>query len=72
MPRRKPIYPKGWEKLMTTEEVAELMHVHTKTVGRWKREGKLPATRVGRRNLFKPEDVAALLETCRSDSDSAL
>ena len=57
---------------MTTEEVAELMHVHTKTVGRWKRSGKLPATKVGRRNLFKPADVAALLEACQSDGDNAL
>ncbi len=38
---------------MTTEEVASEFRVEIQTVRRWKREGKLACTKVGRRLLFE-------------------
>lgn len=47
---------------MTTEEVADLYHVCTKTVHRWRNDGKLKGVKVGRRWLYTPEAVAAMAE----------
>src|SRR5919199_4273281 len=33
---------------LTTEEVAKLLSVHTNTVARWIKDGKLPSTKIGR------------------------
>jgi helix-turn-helix protein len=33
------------EQLLTCSEVAELLHLHPKTVERWARAGKLPCVR---------------------------
>lgn len=47
-------------ELLTTAEVAAVLRVSPATVGRWVREGKLPAVGTpGGRNRFRPEDVTA-------------
>jgi len=33
---------------LTTEEVAKLLNVHSNTVARWIKSGKLPSTKIGR------------------------
>lgn len=50
----------GW---WTPREVANLYRVHTETIYRWIRKGKLPATRISR-NLYRIrlEDVLALTD----------
>jgi excisionase family DNA binding protein len=46
---------------LTTEQVAELCQVDAKTIRRWRKEGRLPAARVGHRWLFDADSLAALL-----------
>src|ERR687886_615132 len=36
------------DKFLSTEEVAKLLSVHTNTVSRWIKSGKLPSTKIGR------------------------
>lgn len=47
--------------LLTTAEVAELLKVSPVTVARWKKQGRLPAYKLGPRAVrFRRADVAAL------------
>jgi excisionase family DNA binding protein len=50
------------EDLLTTEQVAEILHMKRDTVSRkiWKRE--IPAVKVGRRWLVRRETLDAMLE----------
>jgi excisionase family DNA binding protein len=49
--------------LLTTEEVAELLGVSTRTVHRLADNGRLPRIRLGHRTVrFSPESVAALID----------
>jgi excisionase family DNA binding protein len=45
--------------MLTTTEVAHLLHVHPNTVRHWANEGLLPAYRLGTRSdrRFKQKDV---------------
>lgn len=47
--------------LMTREEVASLLQVHSNTVLRLTNSGKLPATKVGRAVRYFRSDVIAYL-----------
>ena len=47
---------------MTGQEIAELCHVHPRTIRRWREDGRIPGTKQGRAYLYKREDVAKLLE----------
>jgi excisionase family DNA binding protein len=51
-------------RLLTVQELADLLQVPTKTIYTWryKRSGP-PAIPIGRYLRFRPEDVAAWLET---------
>ena len=46
---------------LNAEEVARLLHLNVKRVQNLAREGKLPASRVGRKWLFQREALEALL-----------
>ena len=50
--------------MLTTTEVAHLLHVHPNTVRRWANKGLLPAYRLGTRGdrRFKWEEVEAFIE----------
>lgn len=51
------------EKLMTNEELAELLDMPLGTVRRWPSEGTGPKSiRIGRRVRWRPEDVRAWLD----------
>ena len=52
-------------KMLTVEDVAAALHISDQTVWRYVREGKLQATKVGRRYLIPEEAVEALLEPKR-------
>lgn len=47
--------------LLSVEEAARLLHLNVKRVQTLAREGKLPATRVGRRWLFSRDSLDRLL-----------
>jgi molybdopterin-binding protein len=46
---------------LNAEEAAQLLHLNVKRVQGLAREGKLPAARVGRKWLFRREELEALL-----------
>jgi len=50
--------------MLTTTEVAHLLHVHPNTVRRWANNGLLPSYRLGTRGdrRFKREEVEAFIE----------
>ncbi len=52
-------------RMLTTTEVAHLLHVHANTVRHWANEGLLPAYRLGTRGdrRFKQEDVESFIES---------
>lgn len=50
------------EKVYTIKEVAEVFRVHKNTIINWKKSGKLPYVKVGRRVLFKESDVKKLMD----------
>ncbi|HSK11491.1 MAG TPA: response regulator [Vicinamibacterales bacterium] len=54
------------DRLLTTEEVLEYLHVNLRTVYRWVKAGQLPATRVGRQWRFRKSDLDAWLEGQRT------
>jgi excisionase family DNA binding protein len=49
-------------KLLTAEEVADLLRVNRSSVYRWVERGLLPAIKVGRTVRFNPDVVKAVLE----------
>ena len=50
--------------MLTTTEVAHLLHIHPNTVRRWASKGLLPAYRLGIRGdrRFKQEDVGSFIK----------
>ncbi|HZA23458.1 MAG TPA: helix-turn-helix domain-containing protein [Dehalococcoidia bacterium] len=42
---------------LTTEEVAKLLNVHSNTVARWIKSGKLPSTKIGREYRIPREAI---------------
>ncbi len=53
------------KKLLTPEEVAEILQIHVFTVYSYIRRGKLGALRLGRSYRISPEDFALFLESNR-------
>lgn len=52
---------KAAAELWDTETAAAYLHVSTKTIGRWRKAGKIEGFKVGKRNLYRPDDVRALV-----------
>jgi molybdate transport system regulatory protein len=48
-------------KMLSAEEAAQLLHLNVKRVQSLAREGKLPSARVGRKWLFRREELESLL-----------
>lgn len=46
-------------ELLTVDEVAEFLRVKPSTVYEWAKQGKIPASKVGRLWRFRREDVEA-------------
>lgn len=49
------------ERLLTVGELSELLQLHTKTVKRMARDGRLPSIRLVGRLRFRPSDIASWL-----------
>lgn len=48
-------------KMITCKQTAEILNVHSETVKRWTREGKIQAVRLGLRKLrFRESDIIEL------------
>ena len=57
------------EKLLTVEEVAELLNVHTITVQRAIQKGDLIAAKIGRVYRISPEDLQAYIDSKKGAQD---
>ena len=55
-------------KMLTVNEVADLLHVHTTTIRRWEKKGKLRSYRLGPKSSirFKREDIIEFIECASS------
>ncbi len=53
----------------TVDQVAEMLHMHVKTVRRYIREGKLPAAKVGKQWRVTGHDLSVFMEGERPASD---
>lgn len=60
MPKNKTTLP----KLLTIRQVAEILNVHTETLRRWDKSGKLKAIRVNERGdrRYDLNDIGAILK----------
>jgi excisionase family DNA binding protein len=50
------------EEILTTQEVADLLKLHPKTVNKLARCGRLPAYRIGRQWRFRKSEILKLVE----------
>ena len=58
------------EPMLTPNEVAKLLHVHTNTLRRWADCGMITAYRIGSRGdrRFRREDITSFLKNHRPES----
>lgn len=61
-------------RMLTVQEVADILHVHPNTVRHWSEQGLLRAHRVGPRGdrRFRAEDIDAFLNLCRRENGRAV
>ncbi len=52
----------GLPKLLSVRELAERLGIAEQTVRDWCSQGRLPVTKVGRRTLFDPRRIEALIQ----------
>lgn len=52
--------PSGDLVFYTLDEAAELLRVHSQTIRRWIRTGKLPTSQIGRRHLISDSTIRKL------------
>lgn len=59
------------ERMMTVNEVADLLHVHTSTVRRWQKSGELKSYRLGSKGSlrFKNEDISNFIKISANPDD---
>jgi excisionase family DNA binding protein len=55
-------FPLVGEEILTTQEVADLLKLHPKTVNKLAKSGKVPAYRIGRQWRFRKSEVIKLLQ----------
>ncbi len=56
-----PSEPLTAADVLTSQEVATLMHVPTSTIQDWARRGVIPSRKVGRRRLYVRQRIESLL-----------
>ena len=54
------------DRWMTVEEIRVYLNVSKETVYRWIEQNSMPGHRVGRRWMFKIEEVDSWVRSCRS------
>jgi excisionase family DNA binding protein len=65
-PQSQPSAPSAGPALLTTQEAAELLHVHPRTIQRLVERGELAAVRVGTAVRFDRTDIADLTARLKS------
>jgi excisionase family DNA binding protein len=50
-------FPSGFEPLLSAAQAAPLLSIHSVTLLRWAREGKVPSIRLGRRVAFRTSQL---------------
>lgn len=50
------------DEILTTQEVADLLKLHPKTVNKLAKSGRVPAYRIGRQWRFRKSEVVKLLQ----------
>ena len=56
------------QNYLTKEEAAELLHVKPDTMNCFARQGRLPSHWIGKRRLFKHQDMLSFIEANRHTS----
>ena len=49
------------QRLLSSKETAELLHVTQKTLCEWKKSGRLIPVEIGGRNRYKQEEIEAMI-----------
>jgi excisionase family DNA binding protein len=49
-------------KILTLQEVSEILRVHRSTISRYAKSGELKSYQIGNRRLFKSDDVWSFFE----------
>jgi excisionase family DNA binding protein len=55
------VFPQGPVQLLTVEEAARLSGLSPHTIRAWARARRMPFRRLGRRMLFHPDDITAIV-----------
>lgn len=55
--------PRGVEDIITASQVAEILHIHVRTVYRLTEEGVIPGSRIGRSWRFNKKDILDLVSS---------
>ena len=58
-------------KTLSSEEVRQILKISRRTQDLWLKSAKLKGYRVGRKWIFKEEDIEALLSTSGAEADAA-
>lgn len=64
-----PIAEQTNEKLLKPKDVCELLHISNGTLFSWKKEGKIPFRRIGRRIFFVEKDVIEAMKKINSTNN---
>ena len=64
-------HARGEHDLMTCEEAAAYLRLHTRTVGRLLAQGKLPGVKVGRQWRLRRTDLDAYLRGASSQPNAS-
>ena len=62
---------RGTKRLLTANEVAEILGAARQTIYQWALQGKLPAVRSGDFVRFDPDDVQAWIDEHRTSAASS-
>ena len=57
------------EKLYSLQEAADYLHVTTRTVRNWIKDGRLRAFKIGRRLIIKESTLQAFVDALESQSE---
>jgi excisionase family DNA binding protein len=62
----------GRNGLLTSQEVAELLHIHINTVRRWSNQGTLRSFRIGPRGdrRFDKDEISCFLQNGQAPEDN--
>jgi excisionase family DNA binding protein len=62
---RQPVH--GIERLLSVEEVSEVLHISERGIYRLVSNGEIPRVKVGQRTLFDPADIRRFIDGRRSE-----